>query len=96
MDFWFFGWIFGFFSKLSRFKVTKVTTEHQKWPKIAQNSISFFCCCPKNPLQKIEVGPRSGKYLLVLLLSADVGPQGLLIAAFVTGRGYDPPEGEAG
>ena len=32
---------FGFFSKLLRLllKVTKVTTRHQKWPKMGQNSI---------------------------------------------------------
>ena len=39
--------LFGFFLKSLRLllKVNKVTTGHQKWPKIGQNRIigSFFC-----------------------------------------------------
>ena len=32
------------FPKVSRLllKITKITTEHQKWPKMGQNSIFFF------------------------------------------------------
>ena len=55
-------------------KVTEVTTEHQKWPNIRQNSIrSPFL--PKgqkkasvkgqSPPQELDVGPRSGPYPLV-------------------------------
>ena len=56
--------------------VTMVTTGHQKLPKMGQNSIksSFFARRAKkasakgrSPPQKLEVGPRSGPYLLVLL-----------------------------
>ena len=36
-------------------KVTKVTTEHQKWPKMRQNSvISSLFFCPKTPWPKAE------------------------------------------
>ena len=54
--------------------VTKVTTGHQKWPKMGQNSIirSFFARRAKkasaegrSPPQELEVSPRSGLYLLV-------------------------------
>ena len=65
-----------FLSKLLRLllKVTKVTTGHQKMPKIGQNSIisSFFAqrankasAEGRSPPQEREVGPRSGLYLLV-------------------------------
>ena len=56
--------------------VTKVTTGHQKWPKMGQNSIrsSFFARRAKkasaegrSPPQELEVGPRSGPYLLVYI-----------------------------
>ena len=56
-------------------KVTKVTTGHQKLPKMGQNSIisSFFARRTKkasaegrSPPQELEVSPRSGLYLLVL------------------------------
>ena len=43
---------FSFFSKL--LKVTKIITEHHKWPKIDQNRIL-----------QLEVSPRSGLYRLV-------------------------------
>ena len=70
-----FGFL-GFLSKLLRLllKVTKVTTGHQKMPKMGQNSIisSFFARRAKkasdegrSPPQELEVGPRSGPYLLV-------------------------------
>ena len=66
----FFGFL-GFF-----FKVTNVTTGHQKLPKMGQNSIiSFFFARRakktsaegRSPPQELEVSPRSGLYLLVLL-----------------------------
>ena len=68
-----------FFSNLLRLllKVTEVTTEHQKWPKVSQNSIksSFFAQRAKKalaegrrPPQELEVGLRSGPYLLVFLI----------------------------
>jgi hypothetical protein len=78
----FFGdFIFNFFwflSKLLRLllNVTTVTTGHQKSPKMGQNSIksSFFARRAKkasaegrSPPQELEVGPRSGSYLLVLI-----------------------------
>ena len=67
----------GFFSKLLMLllKVTKVTTGHQKLPKMGQNSIiiSFFARRAKkasaegqSPPQELEVSPRSGLYLLVV------------------------------
>ena len=71
MDFFVF---LGFLSKFLRLllKVTKVTTGHQKLPKMGQNSIksSFFARRAKkslgrSPPQELEVGPRSGPYLLV-------------------------------
>ena len=77
MDFLFF-W---FLSKLLRLllNVTKVTTEHQKLPKLGQNSMksSFFARRAKkasaegpSPPQELEVGPRSGPYLLVFVIAA--------------------------
>ena len=71
----FFGF-YGFLTKLLRvlLQVTKVANGNQKWPKMGQNSIikSFFCPKGKqslgqSPLQELEVGSRSGSYLLVLL-----------------------------
>ena len=62
------------FFKLLRFllKVTKVTTGYQKWPEIGQNSIIRFIfawwakkALGRSPLQELEVGLRSGPYLLV-------------------------------
>ena len=53
-----------------------VTTGHQKFSKMGQNSIKSFFFCPKgkkslglgrSPLQELEVGPRSGPYLLVVM-----------------------------
>ena len=62
MDFFVF---FGFLSKLLRLllKVTKVTTGHKKLPKMGQNSI--ISSEGRSPPQELEVGPRSGPYLLV-------------------------------
>ena len=57
-------------------KVTKVTTEHQKWTKMDQNSIKvlFLAKEQKKTLakgqslpQELEVSLRSGPYLLVWL-----------------------------
>ena len=52
--FGFFKNLFRYFSKLIRLllKVTKVTTEQQKWPKMGRNSIisSFFCLKAKKSL----------------------------------------------
>ena len=68
----------GFLSNLLRLllKVTKVTTGHQKWPKRGQNIIisPFFARRAKKASaealpQELEVGPRSGPYLLVFLKS---------------------------
>ena len=75
-DFWFFFGLFVFFLELLRLilKVTKVTIGHQKLPKMGQNSKinSFFARRAKkasaegrSPPQELEVGPRSGPYLLV-------------------------------
>ena len=56
------------------FKVTKVTTGNIKLPKMGQNSIisSFFSKREKslsqNPPQELEVSPRSGPYLLIILI----------------------------
>ena len=72
----FFCFFLGFLSKLLMFllKVTKVTTGHKKLAKMGQNSIksSFFAQRAKkasaecrSPSQELEVGPRSGPYLLV-------------------------------
>ena len=52
-------------------KVTKVTTEHQKWPDII-SIINLFCPKGKkslslSPAQDIEESPRSGQYLLVFV-----------------------------
>ena len=69
--------LFGIFSKLLRIllKVSRVTTEHQKWPKMNQNSIksSLFAQRAKKASaegqslpQELEVGPRSGPYLIVI------------------------------
>ena len=71
----------GFFQNLLGLllKVTKVTTGHQKCPKIGQNSIisSFFpegqkkpSAEGRSPAQKLKVDPRSGPYLLVFLISS--------------------------
>ena len=71
MDFFVF---LGFLSKLLMLllKVTKVTTGHQKLPKMGQNSIisSFFARRAKKASAEaleveVEVGPRSRPYLLV-------------------------------
>ena len=56
--------------------VTKVTTEHQKWPKIGQSSIIcpfFGPKCKKKPSDngrspKPEICLRSGPYLLVAFI----------------------------
>ena len=57
--------------------VTEVTTGHQKWPKMDQKSkiSSFFAQRAKQAStegqslpQELEVGPRSGPYLLVYLI----------------------------
>ena len=69
---------FGFFLKLLMLllKITEVTTGHQKLPKVGQNSIrrSFFARRAKkassggrSPPQELEVGPRSGPYILVYI-----------------------------
>ena len=50
--------LFFFYSKLL-LKLTKVTTEHQKMPKMGQNRV-------QSPPQELEVGPCSGPYLLVI------------------------------
>ena len=69
----------GFLSKLIRLllKVTKVTSGHknrQKWPK-QHNKLFFLPEVQKkasaegqSPPQELEVGPRSGPYLLVLFI----------------------------
>ena len=73
---WIFFWSLGFLSKLPRLliKVTKVTTAHQKLPKIGQISIisSLFCIKGKkslsrSPPQELEVGLCSRPYLLVII-----------------------------
>ena len=52
-------------------KVTKVTTGHQKLPKMGQNSIISYFFARKasaegrSPPQQLEVSRRSGLYLLV-------------------------------
>ena len=75
----FFSRFFGFLSKFLRLllKVTKVTTGQQKLPRMGQNSIiSFLFAWRANkasaegwsPAQELEVGPRSGPYLLVKII----------------------------
>ena len=70
ISFWFVFGFLGFLSKLLRLllKVTKVNTGHQKLPK--QHKKPFFCpkgkkSLGRSPPQELEVGPRSGPYLLV-------------------------------
>ena len=55
-------------------KITKVTTEHQKWPKIRISSVkSFFFSLKdkktsaegRSPPQELEVSPQSRLYFLV-------------------------------
>ena len=64
----FFLGFLGFFSKILRLllKVTEVTTEHQRWPKVSKNSIKnpFFARRAKyasaggrSPPQELEVKP---------------------------------------
>ena len=67
MDFFVF---LGFLSKLLLLliKVNKVTTGHQKLPKMGQNSIITSFLLPESPPQELEVGSRSGPYLLVILI----------------------------
>ena len=73
LDFFSFFW---FLSKVIwlLLNVTMVTTGHQKSPKMGQNSLrsSFFARRAKkasaegqSPPQELEVGPRSGPYVLV-------------------------------
>ena len=60
-----------FLSKFLRLllKVTKITTGHQKFTKIGQNSIiSFYFPKGRSPPQELEVGPRRGPYLLVFYI----------------------------
>ena len=65
-------------------KVPKVTTGHQKLPKVVQNSIisSFFARRAKkasaegrSPPQELEVSPRSGLYLLVQIIYKQTNTQ---------------------
>ena len=60
--------IFFDFFKIN-FKVTKIATEHQKWPKIGKNSKISSCFAHRakkssakgqSPVQELEVGPRNG------------------------------------
>ena len=74
-------------------KVTEITTEHQKWPKISKNSKKTV---RQNPPQELEVSPRSGLYFLVFIIiqegiktpppippiQASVPTQGLKFALF--------------
>ena len=79
-NFFVFFLFLGFISKLLRllFKVTKVTTGHQILPKISPNSKISPCLDPKgkkaltegrSPPQELELGPCSGPYLLVSILT---------------------------
>ena len=56
-----------FCSKLPRLllKVTEVTTEHKKWPKISTNSVKSL---GRSPMQELQVSPLSGLYLLVFVI----------------------------
>ena len=67
-DFWIF---WDFWDKKLKIKFSKVTTEHQKLPKVSQKSlISFFFArksLGQSSPQELEVSPRSGPYLLVLV-----------------------------
>ena len=74
MDFFldFFVVFFWLLSKLLRLllNVTTVTTGHQKSPKMGKNSIKSFFFAQRakkslGPPLELEVGPRSGPYLLV-------------------------------
>ena len=64
---------YGFFLRLLSLllKITKVTTGHQNWPKMGQNCIitpkvKKASAERRSPPQELEVGPRSGLYLLEL------------------------------
>ena len=78
--FWILGFfeIFWFFLDFFFVIVTYVTTKcyhgYYWTQKMGQNSIKSFFFCPKgkkrlgrSPPQELEVGPRSGPYLLVLM-----------------------------
>ena len=76
--FWDFFRFFGLFSRLLRLllNVTKVTTEHRKWPKISTNSVKSFFLAQRakkasaesqSSPQELEEGPPSGPHLLVSL-----------------------------
>ena len=76
--FFFFSGFLGFLSKLQRLllKVTKVTTGH---PKLGQNSLISSLFLPglglgQSPPQELEVGQRSGPYLLVFVNLEGVAP----------------------
>ena len=61
-NFEFFWIFFGFYSKflMALLTVTEVTTEHQKWSKVSQNSIKGPFFGPKgkkSPPQDLEVKP---------------------------------------
>ena len=63
MRFWiiwdFFRLFFGFKKKLQwlLIKVTEVTTEHQKWPKVSQNSYLLPSVRGLSPPQKLKAKP---------------------------------------
>ena len=75
-------------------KVTKVTTGHQKLPKMGQNSIisCFFARRAKKasaegriPPQELEVGQHSGPYLLVIIITVPVPKElSVLLTEFIT------------
>ena len=84
IDFFFVNGLFGFFFNFLRLllTVTKVTTGHQQWPKIGQNSNKKKRAFPpqgqkkpsakrQSPPQELEVGPRRGSYLLVYMIRDD-------------------------
>ena len=85
----------GFLSKLLRLllKVTKVTTGYQKLPKMGKknNIISSFFARRTDkasaegrcPPQELEVGPRSGPYLLVFPLKRKMSNTWLLTSCIM-------------
>ena len=80
----FFVGIFALFSNLLRLllKVVKVTTEHQKLPKMSTSCMKSFFLLPKSQkkastegqsfLQELEVSLGSGLYLLVYTKSKTI------------------------
>ena len=93
--FWIFwlDFFYGFFSKVLclLLKFTKVTTGHQKWPKMGQNSIISCFLCPGILIAPAEGLPSAGFFLpfwqkknLIMLYLPNFGHFGFPAVTFVT------------